>query len=196
MSYISIISRLKALFRVRKRNLYLEQHGFYNSFDERKYARSAGVYPFLPYSLTDLLEHRQITGTNILIASHRSNAIWFAHRNNQVTIGRFWHSRRHNPKIRQIDDIINYDGAPVDMLIWDSSQMPDNWEKLVGFLSPRGVVIIVYENYYFAMDNGFNELGELLASRGMRSLEFHNPGPRHDIMSAELYYPRDNILDI
>ena len=196
MSHISILGRIQALFRVRRRNIYLEQHGFYDSFNDRKYARSAGVYPFFPYSLTDFLEHRKITGINILIASHRSNAIWFAHRNNQVTIGRFWHSRRHNPKIRQIDDIINYAGAPIDMLIWDSPEMPANWEKLVDLLSPRGVVVIVYENYYFAMDNGFNELGEYLNSRGMRSMEFHNPGPRHEIMSAELYYPRDNILDI
>ena len=195
MSHKSIISRIKSLFLVRKRNLYLEQHGFYKSFDDRQYARSAGVYPFMPYSLSDLLEHRPITGINVLIASHRSSAIWFAHRGNQVTIGRFWHSRR-NTGIRQIDDIMNYRGAPVDLLIWDSRQMPANWELLVNMLSPRGVVILVYENYYFAMDSGFNELGDLLSSRGMKSLEFHNPGPRHDIMSAELYYPKDNILNI
>ena len=194
--HTSIIKRIKSLFRIRRHNIYLEQHGFYTSFNDRQYARSAGIYPFLPYSLADLLEHRSITGINILIASHRSNAIWFAHRNNQVTIGRFWHSRRKNPKIRQIDDIMNYSGDPVDMLIWDSLQMPANWEKLVNLLSPRGVVIIVYENYYFAMDSGFSELGDLLTARGMKSLEFHNPGPRHEIMSAELYYPTDNLLNI
>jgi len=150
----------------------------------------------MPYSLGDLLEHKTITGFNILVASHRSNAIWFAHRNNRVTIGRFWHSRHKNSNIKQIDDIMNYNGAPVDLLIWDSPSMPANWEKLANQLSPRGVVIIVYENYYFAMDSGFNELGDLLSSMGMKSLEFHNPGPRHEIMSAELYYPDDNILNI
>lgn len=196
MSHTSLISRIKSLFRVRKHNLYLEQHGFYDSFDDRQYARSAGIHPFMPYSLTDLLEHRSITNANVLIASHRSTAIWFAHRNNQVTIGRFWHSRRNNGKIKQIDDIMNYSGAPVDVLIWDSRQMPANWKKLVDLLSPRAVVIMVYENYYFAMDSGFNELGDLLISRGMKSLEFHNPGPRHEIMSAELYYPDDNLLNI
>ena len=196
MSHKSIISRIKALFRVRRHNLYLEQHGFYKSFDDRQYAKSAGIHPFLPYSLGDLLEHRAITGINVLIATHRSTAIWFAHRNNRVTIGRFWHSRHKNSNIKQIDDIMNYRGAPVDMLIWDSQQMPANWETLVALLSPRGVVIIVYENYYFAMDSGFNELGDLLSSMGMKSLEFHNPGPRHEIMSAELYYPDDNILNI
>ena len=195
MSRKSIISRIKALFLVRRHNLYLDQHGFYKSFNDRQYARSAGLHPFKPYSLSDLLEHRSITGANVLIASHRSTAIWFAHRNNQVTIGRYWHSRR-NSTIKQIDDIMNYRGDPVDVLIWDSLQMPAHWEPLVNMLAPRGVVIIVYENYYFAMDSGFNELGDLLSARGMKNLEFHNPGPRHEIMSAELYYPDDNILNI
>ena len=181
---------------MRRHNLYIEQHDFYKSFDDRQYARIAGLHPFFPYSLSDFLEHRAITGTNVLIATHRSTAIWFAHHNNSVTIGCFWHSRHQNNNIHKIDDIANYRGAPVDILIWDSMQMPENWEKLVDLLSPHGVVIIVYENYYFAMDCGFNKLGDILTSRGMKNLEFHNPGPRHEIMSAELYYPEDNILNI
>ena len=196
MSHKSIISRIKAFFRIRRHNLYLEQHGFYKSFDDRQYARSAGLQPFMPYSLSDLLGHRSITGANVLIAAHRSTALWFAHRNNRVTIGRFWHSRHSNAKIKQIDDLMNYRGEPADILIWDSQQMPVKWEKLVDLLSPHGVAIIVYENYYAAMDSGFNTLGDLLTSRGMKNLEFHNPGPRHELMSAELYYPAENILNI
>lgn len=191
----SFFGRIKKLLWGNRHNTYLAQHGFYESFNDRKYRRSAGVHPFMPYSLADLLEHKTLANLNVLIATHRSSAIWFSHRNAKVTISRYWHSRR-NTGIVQIDDLLNYTGDPADILIWDSPRMPACWEKLANFLSPQGVVIIVYENYYFAMDGGFSQLGDLLTARGMRNLEFHNPGPRREIMSAELYYPRDNVLDI
>ncbi len=63
-------------------------------------------------------------------------------------------------------------------------------------LSPRGVVIFVYSQYFDALENGLGALCDHLDKLGMRNLEFRNPGPRREIMTAVLYYPRDNALDI
>ena len=193
--------RIGNFFRFTRRQPYLEQRGYYDSFDDGIYARSPESFPYLPYSLQDMLEAKKIVGKNVLVASHRSTALWFRQgRKNQITLAR---PRSEENKGRQgrllhVDSYKDYVGEPVDILFWDSHTMPADWKEFVArVLSPRGVVIFVYSQYFDALENGLGALCDHLASLGMRSLEFSGPGPRREIMTAELYYPpRDNALDI
>lgn len=195
-----IFRRFGSFFAVRKRNSYLEQHGFYESFDDKRYARSPESHPYLPYSLQDLLEVKKISGKNVLVASHRSTALWLRRgKQNTVTLARprpAGQESRHG-RLLHVDNYQAYAGAPVDILVWDSHTMPEDWKEFIArVLSPRGVVIFVYSQYFDALENGLGALCDHLESLGMRSLEFRNPGPRREIMTAVLYYPRDNALDI
>lgn len=193
--------RIGKLFASGRRHQYLEQRGYYESFDDDRYSRSPESFPYLPYSLQDMLEAKRIVGKNVLVASHRSTALWFRQgKKNRVTLAR---PRREENKDRQgrlqhVDSYKEYDGDPVDILVWDSHTMPADWKDFIArALSPQGVVIFVYSQYFDALENGLGALRDHLVSLGMRSLEFCNPGPRREIMTAELYYPpRDNALDI
>lgn len=192
--------RLGRLFASGRHHPYLEQHGYYESFDDDRYARSPESFPYLPYALQDMLEAKKIAGKNVLVASHRSTALWFRRgKRNTVTLAR---PRRDENKgrhgrLEHIDSYRDYQGAPVDILIWDSHNMPEDWAEFIArVLSPRGVVIFVYSQYFDALENGLGTLRDHLVSLKMRSLEFSSPGPRREIMTAELYYPRDNVLDI
>ena len=81
--------RVGRVFAARKRHSYLEQHGYYDSFDDKRYARSPESYPYLPYSLQDLLDAKKISGMNVLVASHRSTALWLRRGGkNTVTLAR------------------------------------------------------------------------------------------------------------
>ena len=192
--------RVGGFFAVRKRNSYLEQHGFYESFDDRRYAHSPESHPYLPYSLQDLLEAKKISGKNVLVASHRSTALWMRRgKQNTVPLARPRPGGTENQRDRllHVDNYQEYAGAPVDILVWDSHTMPSDWKEFVArVLSPQGVVIFVYSQYFDALENGLGALCDHLASLGMRCLEFRNPGPRRELMTAVLYYPRDNVLDI
>ncbi|MBP5530561.1 MAG: hypothetical protein J6Y54_00840 [Lentisphaeria bacterium] len=187
-------------FSRRERNEYLEQHGYYESFDDRTYSKSPESFPHLPFSLQDMLEAKKIAGRNVLVATHRSTALWFrAGKKNAVTLAR---PRRggnsgRQSRLRHVDSYKEYDGAPVDILVWDSHVMPSDWREFVArVLSPRGVVIFVYSKYFDALENGLGALCDHLESLGMRQLEFRNPGPRRESLTAVVYYPRDNALDI
>ena len=192
-----MISRIKDFYARRKRNAYLEQHGYYDSFDERKYERSFYLFPHMPYSLSDILAERKISGKNILVLEHTSTAYWFNHSNNIVTLARLRHGGGHHSSIRRIESYGEYDGPPIDILIWDNYTIPKNCEEFVAsHLAPRGVVIMTHSHYFDAMELGMGYLGDHLMSLGMRMLTFQNPGPRRELMTAELYYPQDNVLDI
>ena len=192
--------RIGGFFARRKRNAYLDQHGYYDSFDDRTYSRSPESYPHLPFSLQDLLEAKNISGRNVLVATYRSTALWLrAGGRNTVTLARPRHGG--NPdrpgRLRHVDSYKEYDGAPVDILVWDSHATPPDWKDFIArALSPRGVVIFVSSKIFDALENGLGALCEHLESLGMRHLEFSNPGPRREILTAVLYYPRDNALDI
>lgn len=193
--------RVGRFFAARKRNQYLEQHGFYDSFSDKRYAHSPESYPYLPYSLQDLLEAKKISGRNVLVASHRSTALWLRRgKKNTVTLARPRPGGTENQRGRllHVDNYQAYVGEKVDILVWDSHTMPSDWKEFVArVLSPRGVVIFVYSQYFDALENGLGALCDHLASLGMRCLEFRNPGPRREIMTAVLYYPPgNNALDI
>ena len=192
--------RVGRVFAARKRHSYLEQHGYYDSFDDKRYARSPESYPYLPYSLQDLLDAKKISGMNVLVASHRSTALWLRRGGkNTVTLARPRRSGTENQRgrLQHADSYQDYSGPPVDILVWDSHTMPSDWEEFVArALSPRGVVIFVYSQYFDALENGLGALCDHLDKLKMRNLEFRNPGPRREIMTAVLYYPRDNVLDI
>lgn len=193
--------RIGNFFSLRKRHPYLEQHGHYESFDDKRYARSPESYPYLPYSLQDMLAAKNISGKNVLVASHRSTALWLRRgKKNTVTLARPRSGGTENQhgRLLHVDSYKEYAGAPVDILVWDSHSMPSDWKEFIArVLSPRGVVIFVYSQYFDALENGLGVLRDHLVSLGMRSLEFCNPGPRREIMTAELYYPPgDNALGI
>ena len=192
--------RIGEFFARRKRNSYLEQHGYYDSFDDRIYSKSPESFPHLPFSLQDLLEAKKITGKNVLVASHRSTALWFrAGKKNAVTLARprlAGNSGRPG-RLQHVDSYKEYVGAPVDILVWDSHTMPADWREFIArVLSPRGVVIFVCSRYFDALENGLGALCDHLESLGMRRLEFSNPGPRRESLTAVVCYPRDNALDI
>ena len=191
-------SRVKRFFNLAKRNEYLEQYGYYDSFDDHRYARSPESFPYLPYSLQDMLSGRRIDGANVLVAAHYSTARWFLHGKNKVTLARHLHDGKSgSSRLNYIDSYRSYSGKPVDILVWDSHSMPPDWKEFIDkVMSPRGVVIFAYSQYFDMLENGLAELCESLKKRGMRSLEFRNPGPRRGLMTAEVYYPRDNVLDI
>ena len=190
--------RIKRFFKFGKRNEYLDQYGYYDSFDEHRFARTPELFPYLPYSLQDLLSFKRIDGKNVMVASHYSTARWFLHGKNTVTLARARRDGKSGSgRIRYVDSYREYVGEPVDILVWDSHTMPQDWEDFIAkVLSPRGVVIFVYSQYFDALENGLGALCDHLSKKGMRSLEFRNPGPRREFMTAELYYPRDNVLDI
>ena len=52
----AFLKRIEKFFTGNKPSQYLEEHGYYDSFDDDKYARSPESFPYLPYSLQDLLE--------------------------------------------------------------------------------------------------------------------------------------------
>lgn len=195
-----IFKRVGRFFATLKSNPYLEQHGHYDSFDDRKYARSPESFPYLPYSLQDLLEAKKLANMNVLVASHRSTALWLRRgKKNTVTLARPRHggSENQHGRLLHVDTYKDYSGKPVDILVWDSHTMPPDWAEFIArVLSPRGVVIFVYSQYFDALENGLGALCDHLDKLGMRNLEFRNPGPRREIMTAVLYYPRDNALDI
>ena len=191
-----MLTRIKNFFTFRKRNSYLDAHGFYESFKNRSEKRSPGYYFYMPYSLADILEVKKISGMNVFVASHVSTAALLMRRKNTVTLGRtsqyHWHGH-----VDMISSCREYRGDKLDIVIWDSHRMPDDWEGFIdAHLSPRGVVIIVYFDYFGAMEHGFGMLGDVLVKRGMKRLPFVNPGPHNDTMTAELFYPQDNVLDI
>lgn len=193
--------RIGKLFASSQRHPYLEQRGYYDSFDDDRYMRSPESFPYLPYSLQDMLEAKKIVGKNVLVASHRSTALWFRQgKKNSVTLARPRHAENkgRQGRLQHVDSYKDYNGAPVDILVWDSHTMPPDWKEFIArVLSPQGVVIFVYSQYFDALENGLGALCDHLASLGMRCLEFCNPGPRREIMTAALYYPpRDNALDI
>ena len=189
--------RLKKFLFPPNHNLYLQQHGFFASFDEREYARSPELYPYLPYSLQDVIENKRLTGFNILVASHTSTARWLSRRKNTVTLGRISYASRRKFQIRMLNDFREYNGQKLDVLIWDSRRRPENLTNFIeSKLSPTGIVIIVYTDRAAALKSGFDAIGEALVARKMKCLEFQNPGPRNEIMTAELYYPQDNVLNI
>ena len=191
------LTRIGRFFSARKRNAYLEQYGYYDSFDARRLAHSPGAYPYLPYSLQDMLNAKRITGKNVLVASHYSTALWFAGGRNTVTLARELRDGKGSSRLRYVGSWREYSGPPVDIMVWDSHAMPSDWGTFADrVLSPRGVVIFVYSQYFDALESGLGALCEYLVKAGMRSLEFRNPGPRRELMTAELYYPRDNVLDI
>ena len=193
----SIFNKIKGYFTRKKRHLYLEQHGYYDSFDDRKYSASPSSFPYLPYSLEDVLESRKPSNLNIFVASHRSTAHWFKRRANDVTIARPPHNDHHYSSVKHIGSYSEYSGPKIDLLIWDSHEKPSAWDRFLDAnLAPRGVVIIVYSNRSDAMEQGFGYLGDYLTGKGYKSLEFQNPGPRREIMTAEMYYPADNVLNI
>ena len=197
----SFWKRIGKLFDLHRSHPYLKQHGYYDSFNDSKYVRSPESYPYLPFSLQDMLDAKNIFGKNVLVASHRSTALWFRQgKRNQVTLARP-RSEEHKGRrgrLLHVDSYKEYSGEPVDILVWDTHDMPTDWKEFIArVLSPRGVVIFVYSQYFDALENGLGTLRDHLVSLGMRSLEFCNPGPRREIMTAELYYPpRDNALDI
>ena len=189
--------RIKNFFFPPVHNQYLLQHGFFDSFDERKYMRSPELFPYLPYSLQDIIESKMLTGLKVFVASHTSTAVWLSRRKNLITLGRKSHYRWRSDRVKTITDYREYGGDKLDMLIWDSHRIPEDWQSFIeANLSPRGVVIIVFYNLHDAMELGFGVLGDVLLERGLKSLEFQNPGPHTEIMTAELYYPQDNVLNI
>ena len=192
--------RIGEFFARRKRNEYLEQHGYYESFDDRTYSRSPESFPHLPFSLQDMLEAKKITGKNVLVASHRSTALWFrAGKKNAVTLARPRpaSNSEHQSRLKYVDSYKEYVGDPVDILVWDSHTVPVDWREFIArVLSPRGVVIFVSSKIFDALENGLGALCDHLESLGMRQLEFRNPAPRRENLTAVVYYPRDNALDI
>ena len=193
-----LLKRIGAFF-TRKRHSYLEQHGYYDSFSDKKYMRSPESFPYLPYSLQDILEDRKLSGLNVLVAAHRSTALWLRRgKKNTVTLGRLRHDGGNGSgRLQYIESYRQYAGPPLDIIVWDGHQMPENWTEFLGrALSPRGVVIFVTAHYFDAMENGLGAICEQMTELGMRQLEFWNPGPRREILIAILCYPRDNVLDI
>lgn len=195
-----ILKRIEKFFAARRPHTYLEQHGYYDSFDDRKYMRSPESFPHLPYSLQDLLEDKDISDRNVMVASHRSTALWLRRgKKNRVTLAR---PRRDGKsqgsgRLQYIESYRNYDGPPIDILVWDNHQAPGDWaEFIAGALSPKGVVIFVTGEYFDAIENGLGSLCDHMTELGMRQLMFRNPGPRREILTAILCYPRDNVLDI
>ena len=190
---MSIIKKIKNFLLRHRRNPYLKEHGYYDSFGEHR--GHTFSYPHLPYSLYDVLSAKRITRKNILVIEHRSTAYWFAGNGTEVTLAQ--PSGGQHSLVKRVDSYRDYDGAPIDILIWDSHTLPTDWEEFISaHLSPRGVVIITYSHYFDALDQGFGTLGDHLLSRGLRLLAFKNPGPKRDVMTAEFYYPEDNVLDI
>jgi len=190
--------RIKRFFSVGRYNSYLAQHGYYDSFNEHRYSRTPGAFPHLPYSLQDMLSAKRIDGVTVLVAAHYSTARWFLHGKNTVILARqLRDTNGGSSRIRYVDSYRNYNGDKVDILVWDSHHIPPDWEEFIAKnLSPRGVVIFSYSQYFDELEKGLAGLCDHLVKKGMRSLEFRNPGPRREIMTAELYYPRDNVLDI
>ena len=145
----------------------------------------------------DILEGKRLEGLNVFVASHPSTAAWLSRRQNTVTLGRKLHRHWRNDRVKTVFDYRECGGEKFDLVIWDSHYLPEEWQNFVDVnLSSRGVVIFVFTNFYAAIELGFGSLCDILVERGMKSLAFVNPGPRTEIMTAELYYPRDNVLDI
>ena len=192
--------RIGGFFARRKRNAYLDQHGYYDSFDDRTYSRSPESYPHLPFSLQDLLEAKNISGRNVLVATYRSTALWLrAGGRNTVTLARPRHGGNSGRpgRLQYVESYKEYSGDAIDILVWDSHTMPTDWKEFIArVLSPKGVVIFVYSQYFDALENGLGALCDHLETLGMRQLEFRNPGPRREILTAVVCYPRDNALDI
>ena len=137
--------RIGRFFSTRKRNAYLEQYGYYDSFDAHRLARSPGSYPYLPYSLQDVLAAKRVTGKNVLVASHYSTALWFAGGRNTVTLARESRDGKGSSRLRYVASYREYSGPPVDIMVWDSHAMPADWGEFVDrALSPRGVVLLGY----------------------------------------------------
>ena len=195
-----ILKRIEKIFAVRQGSCYLEQHGYYDSFKDKKYSRSPESFPHLPYSLQDLLEDKDISGRNVMVAAHRSTALWLRRgKKNRVTLARLRRdgTTQGSGRLQYLESYRMYDGAPIDILVWDSHQVPgDLAEFITRSLSPQGVVIFVTSEYFDALENNLGVLCERLESLGMRQLVFRNPGPRREILTAVLCYPRENVLDI
>ena len=191
---------LGRLFTHRKENAYLRQHDYYDSFDDKKRVRTPEAFPYLPYSLQDLLESKKLSGMNILVAAHRSTALWLRRGGkNTVTLARPRHDGKigESGRLQYLESYRNYNGKPLDLLIWDSHRVPGDWEAFTArVLAPNAVAVLVTSEELCEPDNGIVTLIDAFAKRGMRQLEFRNPGPRREVMTAVLCYPRDNVLDI
>ncbi|MBQ6351743.1 MAG: hypothetical protein IJJ28_00565 [Lentisphaeria bacterium] len=192
-----IIKKIKLYFARKKHNVYLDQHGYYDSFDDHKYAKSPESFPYFPYSLEDVLESRKPQNLNIFVAAHRSTARWFKRRHNTVTLARPQHNENHYSSLKHIASYKEYRGPKIELLIWDSHDRPADWNAFIDAnLAPNGVVIMVYSDRSDAMEQGFGYLGDYLTQKGFKSMEFQNPGPRREVMTAEMYYPEENVLNI
>lgn len=195
-----LFGSIKRFFTFRKPNAYLEQHNYYDSFNEKNHVRTPESFPYLPYSLQDLLESKKLSGRNILVASHRSTALWLRRGGkNTVTLARPRHDGKigESSRLQYLESYRNYNGGPVDLLIWDSHRVPGDWEEFTArVLAPNAVAVLVSSEELSEPGNELVTLIDTFAKRGMRLLEFRNPGPRREVMTALLCYPRDNVLDI
>lgn len=178
------------------RNSYLEAHGFYDSFDRRRLNQSYGAHPFLPYSLADLLEQKSLWGRTVFVRSHGSTARWFARSRHRVTLGRKCRGNYQAASIDYLEDLENYSGQPIDIMVWDHPRAAANWRGILPFLAADGVVIIVYPDLRSTVEGTLCEMCGELSRRGMRMLRFQNPGPRSDVIFAELWYASDNVLGV
>lgn len=194
----SIWDRIRYFFSVRySRNQYLVEHNYFRSFKRGKGGALKERYPYIPYSLHDVIAAKQPTKLNVFVASHVSSAIWMALRDNKVTLGRSSRYSGHTDHINKINSYLDYSGDKLDLVIWDSHTVPASWKDFIEeHLSPSGVVIIVYGNFQIAMDIGMGRLGQYLIDRRMKSMRFQNPGPHTEIMTAEIFYPQNNVFDI
>ena len=178
------------------RNSYLEDHGFYDSFDRRLLNRSYGAHPFLPYSLADILEQKSLWGRTVFVRSHGSTARWFMKSRHRVTLGRKCRGNYQAASISYLEDVDNYVGNPIEIMIWDHPHAASNWHGILGHLASNAVVIIVYPDFRSTVEGTLCEMCGELTKRGMRMLRFQNPGPGNDMLFAELWYANDNILEI
>lgn len=188
------LRRLLIKFR---RNPYLDAHGYYGSFGRhRRYDQRYGAHPFLPYSLADILEQKMPRDCTVLVRSHGSTARWFVKSRHNVILGRRCRGNSPAASIRYVEDIANYECAPLDVLVWDHHLADSGWRQGVKALSPRGVAVVVFPDLRSSLEGEWCEMCEELAKRGMRMLRFQNPAPGRENLCAELWYPADNVLGI
>lgn len=187
---------LKKWLRAIGRNSYLEAHGFYDSFDSHRSNRSYGAHPFLPYSLADLLEQKGLWGRTVFVRSHGSTARWFARSRHRVVLGRKCRGNYQSASIEYLEDLDDYRGNPVEIMVWDNPHVSSEWRSILPHLAHNAVVVILYPDQRSLTEGPLCDLCLELSRRGMRMLRFQNPGPRSESIQAELWYASDNVLGI
>ena len=184
------------------RNGYLDNHGYYKSFEEHKpISRSSHSAPLMPYAVTDLLESKLSREMNIFVRWDIYTYRWALHRGGHASSccvslkKKSASGHRHFVRNSNLTDeeMLSYSQDhqhSFDLLIFDGPDKHKAVPQIMEMAAPGGIVVVT-DDYSDPYD--FERTLEQFAQAGFKSIQITNPAPLHDELTAAILYKADNF---